>query len=38
MEAFDIIKNKEVKSAIDIKLVDMLDSRMKKYFEFENIH
>ncbi|KAL4499952.1 hypothetical protein ABPG72_015301 [Tetrahymena utriculariae] len=36
MEAFEFIKNKQTKSAIDIKLVDMLDSRMKKCFDFQN--
>ncbi|EAR85988.2 transmembrane protein, putative (macronuclear) [Tetrahymena thermophila SB210] len=38
MEAFEFIKNKQTKSAIDIKLVDMLDSRMKKCFDFQNAY
>lgn len=38
MEAFEFIKNKQTKTAIDIKLVDMLDSRMKKCFDFENAY
>ena len=36
MESFEIIKDKEKKSPIDIKLVDMLDERMKKCFESAN--
>lgn len=33
MDAFEFIKNKPHKNNIDIKLVEMLDSRMKKCFE-----
>lgn len=36
MEAFEFIKKKQTKTAIDIKLIDMLDTRMKKCFENAN--